>query len=546
MSDATPQPAPAAPRPRSLGKLAFRLTLGLIALIVALPYLASIEPGRSWILRRIFPHVRGTISATGTQFHWVGTTRIEGLLIRSPAGEPTVMVELIEVGVPFWKFLVPESDLGQLTIVKPEVHVHVRNNSTNLAETFPPPAEEQAALDSRSTTNPAAPSTAPPQKSAPRRTNPVAINVQDAIVSWNLPGTGQTHKVEHINFRAKIVPAGVDGFTEGTLVIEPTVVLDHVKLTQAMSNDFLAFIAPPFAGVTKVEGEISLALNGGALPLHAPGQGKLSGQLGLHKVAANPSGIPKLIADKLKFPAPDFDFAPESVVPFELSDGRVTHRDLEFGLGGLRVQTAGSVSLKRDLDLLAHIHVRATPEQIAERPLLRALSERGVLLPIKGTLKEPIVDNHLLATEGLDLLSTALGNWRDNQPENVLAGAAQNLFESLRQKGIIVAPPPTTTLVPPAPGKPAPAGSEVLPAPPGQPATPIPGIPPEAAEIGKQAIDLLQELAKQRRARLEQEAKQAPPGTVETPKKRPLGKLLDRLKALEPPQTEKPQITNPP
>ncbi|MBL8828675.1 MAG: hypothetical protein JNM18_16970 [Planctomycetaceae bacterium] len=540
MSDATPQPSPATPRRRSLGKWAVRLTVGLFALFVALPYLASIEPGRSWVLRRIFPNVRGTISAESTQFQWAGNTRIDGLLIRSPAGEPTVMVESIEVGVPFWKFLLPGSDLGQLTIIKPEVRVQVRDNSSNLAETFPPPANQTAPTESQ-------PSIAAPAKpSPPRRTSPVAINVQDAIVSWNLPGTGQTHKVEHINFRAKIVPAGVDGFTEATLVIEPTVVLDRVKLTQAMSNDFLAFIAPPFAGVTKVEGEISLALNGGALPLHAPGQGKLTGQLGLHKVSANPSGIPKLIADKLKFPAPDFDFAPESIVPFELSDGRVTHRDLEFGLGGLRVQTAGSVSLKRQLDLLAHIHVRATPEQIAERPLLRALSERGVLLPIKGSLQEPIVDNHLLATEGLDLLSTALGNWRDNQPENVLAGAAQNLFESLRQKGIIVAPPPTTTLTPPVPGKPAPAGTEVLPAPPGQPATPPPGIPPEAAEIGKQALDLLQELAKQRRARLEQEAKQAPPGSVETPKKRPLGKLLDRLKALEPPQPEKPQITNPP
>jgi hypothetical protein len=422
------------------------------------------------------------------------------------------------------------------------LHIKVRDNSNNFAATFPPPKKQPETAP-----QPATPTTQ--DKPAPKGTNAVAIDVQDLIVSWNLPGTGLTHQIDRINFRAKIQPAGAEGFTEPTLVIEPTVVFDHVKLTQAMSNDFLAFIAPPFAGVTKVEGEVSLALEGGALPLRNPGQGKLTGELGLHRVVASANGIPKLIADKLKVPVPDFDFAPESVVPFELSDGRVTHRDLEFGLGALRVQTAGYVSLDRKLDLLAHIYLRAPLEKVAERPLLRALNERGVLFPIKGTLNQPAFDNHLLAVEGLDLLSTALGNWRENKPESVIAGAAQNLYETLRQRGVIVppppspAPPPAPGVIPNEPAKPAPAGVETLPTPPGQATTPPqPQITPtDAVDIGKQAIDLLQEMAKQRRARLEQEGKLAPGTATEPPKKRPLGKLLDRLRGSEPPAAEAPK-----
>jgi len=117
--------------------------------------------------------------------------------------------------------------------------------------------------------------------------------------------------------------------------------------------------------------------------------------------------IATIISELFKLP-PEVEVAHESVVPFELHDGRVYHRDMEVGISGLRVRTSGSVGLDETLDLLAEVHLKLSEQANAERPLLSALGHQTLRLPIDGNLEKPKVNFKMAGESALGVVEGTL------------------------------------------------------------------------------------------------------------------------------------------
>ncbi len=167
-----------------------------------------------------------------------------------------------------------------------------------------------------------------------------------------------------------------------------------------MCDDVLKFVAPILSKVTRAQGEISIDLDDWRIPLGRPEQGKLGGRLALHDVEVGPGSFVRSLAELLHVP-PNIALARESTVHFELVEGRVHHRDLEFELPGAKVRTSGSVGFDRTLDLLAEVRLQLPKKLTDQSELARSLSEKTLRIPITGTLSKPKLEAGFVRDLGL-------------------------------------------------------------------------------------------------------------------------------------------------
>src|SRR4029078_4101215 len=97
----------------------------------------------------------------------------------------------------------------------------------------------------------------------------------------------------------------------------------------------------------------------------------------------------------LSRPATTAKLSKESVVPFQMADGRIYHRDLELVFTDLTIRTSGSVGWDESLSILAEMPV--PPKWIGNNPLGASLKGQTIRLPIGGTLNHPKIDERALA-----------------------------------------------------------------------------------------------------------------------------------------------------
>ncbi|MCP4190348.1 MAG: AsmA-like C-terminal region-containing protein [Planctomycetaceae bacterium] len=183
------------------------------------------------------------------------------------------------------------------------------------------------------------------------------------------------------------------------LIVEPGRPIEEANLTKEMCNLGIKYVVPILADVTWVRGSLSLQLEQCRIPLHRPQDARVKGHL---EIRAVDSGLQESLAGQMaqivsqlgveEFPD-TVKLAQDSIVKFEVENGRVTHQDLAFGLPGLSpnlvITTEGSVGMDSTLDLIATLP--PVGEWMGEGLLGQVMRTNRLSLPVTGTLDNPKV-----------------------------------------------------------------------------------------------------------------------------------------------------------
>jgi|GEM_PF-4467497 len=186
------------------------------------------------------------------------------------------------------------------------------------------------------------------------------------------------------------------------LTIGPGRVADHVRLTPQICAQGLRLIAPVLANAAEVEGRFSLDIDECRIPLTQGKQPVVKGALAIHVVDVEAVGpLAKQIADILRVDS-RVRLVRDSVVEFEMIDGRVHHRGLEFQMGASRVRTHGSVGLDETFDLVAEFPI---PDHwLGDGLVGQQFRGQALRMPVGGTLRKPEVNMKAVAHMNVGLL----------------------------------------------------------------------------------------------------------------------------------------------
>jgi hypothetical protein len=114
----------------------------------------------------------------------------------------------------------------------------------------------------------------------------------------------------------------------------------------------------------------------------------------------------------------------ECQIDFQVVEGRVYHRNLEFVIDNVPVRSHGSVGFDQTLAL--EIEVPIQDKWIEREPALRSLAGQSLKIPIYGTFQKPRMDERAFATLSQQLLqgaaTEAIGGELNRQFEKLFRG----------------------------------------------------------------------------------------------------------------------------
>lgn len=169
--------------------------------------------------------------------------------------------------------------------------------------------------------------------------------------------------------------------------------IDHARITPDMCANALKYALPALANMTEGEGEISLNLTGGRIPLGDVNKADIAGEFIVHNARISATPLLRELSAVLQHPA-EARLAQESHVPFRVYNGRVYHEKMELVFPGMTVKTHGWVGLNGQLELVAEMPV---PRRWLKNDNLgQALAKQTITLPVRGTLERPQIDGEAL------------------------------------------------------------------------------------------------------------------------------------------------------
>jgi len=212
------------------------------------------------------------------------------------------------------------------------------------------------------------------------------------------------------------------------LEIEPGQVMRQVRINPDMCAQGLQYVAPILAGVATAEGRFSIDLDQCHIRLDDPAQSVLAGRLTVHSVEVGPGALVRELAVVLNRESPA-KLQRESVIRFQMADGRVYHEGLELVFPELTVRTHGWVGVDQTMSLVAQMPF--PPKWLAgNRVLDSALANQTLQVPIRGTLGQPQIDHRKLEEYNKVLLRKAT----QNALEGELNRQLNRLFEPKKSR----------------------------------------------------------------------------------------------------------------
>ncbi|MBN1591070.1 MAG: DUF748 domain-containing protein [Pirellulales bacterium] len=192
------------------------------------------------------------------------------------------------------------------------------------------------------------------------------------------------------------------------LEIEPGQLIRRVRINPDMCAQGLQYIAPILAGVATAEGTFSIDLDRCQIRIDDPARSELAGRFTVHSIEVGPGALLRELAVVLNR-ATAAKLQKESVIQFQLVNGRVHHQGLELVFPELTIRTHGSVGLDQSLSLVAEMPI--PPKWLAGQQLLdSALRGQILQVPIRGTLKKPQIDHRKLDEYNRKLIRKATRN----------------------------------------------------------------------------------------------------------------------------------------
>jgi hypothetical protein len=229
------------------------------------------------------------------------------------------------------------------------------------------------------------------------------------------------------------------GLSEGQLVLSPRLRLSpgpvqlmldkgplvrQVRLSQEMCSQWLKYVSPLVDKAARAQGQFSINLQGGRIPLDDPTKCDVAGQLSIISADINPgpiirpfallnSQLKAILKGQLPSLAAGSDTPlvhyPQQTVDFRVVNQRVYHERIEMKIGDMTVRTHGSVGLlDESLVLEAEVPIRTTPPLIGlGQPQTQ---EQIVRIPIEGTLGNPKLDPRAVETLAAQLVKNGTRN----------------------------------------------------------------------------------------------------------------------------------------
>ncbi|MCA9040393.1 MAG: hypothetical protein KDA65_08610 [Planctomycetaceae bacterium] len=221
-----------------------------------------------------------------------------------------------------------------------------------------------------------------------------------------------------------------------TLHLDPSKVMENIKLTPELCADLLQYVAPMLSDVSQVEGHFSMDINSAQIPLMTPSSSDVTGVLQVERAEVRPGQMAnqltalvkqvKSIINRSTFTGntgnSTWIVMPQQQSEFRMTGGRVYHKRLEFQIDDTVLYTTGSVGLDNSLNLVAEIPIQE--KWLGNNRLLASMRGHVLRVPISGTLKQPIVDQQALAVFASQFAGSAAQNYLQNELDNQL----QKLF----------------------------------------------------------------------------------------------------------------------
>ena len=144
-------------------------------------------------------------------------------------------------------------------------------------------------------------------------------------------------------------------------------------------------------------------------------------------------GIVREVSTLLNRSGPRLDFlnagekwmelAPQDI-DFQMTQGRVHHRNLELRAGKVPIRTQGWVGVDQTVGMLAEIPVQ--DEWIEGRKLLEGLRGQSIQIPVHGTFAKPQLDRGAIAKLSRQLI----GNGAERLIQQELQKGLQKLLRT--------------------------------------------------------------------------------------------------------------------
>ncbi len=207
----------------------------------------------------------------------------------------------------------------------------------------------------------------------------------------------------------------------GEVRIDKGPLLTQLRFTPEITSRFIKYAIPTFADAAQIDGQFSVDLDGGRLPIDDLAGGDIGGRLQVHSVEVLPGplaqqilGIGKQIEDLLggRLPLPGQSVATDrslitlkdQTIDVRMVNRRVWHRGLQFLAGKVPIITSGSVGFDETVDMLVEFTV--PNEGVGKGPLAHAVKGKTFKVPVSGTLGKFKLDDRAIA----GLLTQGVGN----------------------------------------------------------------------------------------------------------------------------------------
>jgi translocation and assembly module TamB len=201
------------------------------------------------------------------------------------------------------------------------------------------------------------------------------------------------------------------------LDVPPGPLVRQVQINPRMCALFLKFIAPVLAEVTSAQGAFSIDMEGCRIPLADPSKGAFEGRFIIHSIEIGPGPLIRELAVLMGKESPA-KLRREGVVPFQMVNGRIYHKDLELIFPDFTIRTYGSVGLDQTLAIMTEMPV--PPKWLDNNPLAPGLKGQTIRIPIAGTLQKPQLDRAVM----------------DQLSRQFIRNAARNMLEDGLNKGL--------------------------------------------------------------------------------------------------------------
>ncbi len=206
------------------------------------------------------------------------------------------------------------------------------------------------------------------------------------------------------------------------LVLPKGPLVTNIDVSPEVSETMLKYVAPILAGATRTEGQFSIDLDLAEVPFAQPEQARVQGRLTAHRLSVSPGpmmnqlvtliGQIEALTKRKQFlqaaTSPrnqSFLTMAERQVDFQVVEGRVYHRNLEFLIDDVPVRSRGSVGFDQTLAL--EIEVPIQDKWIRREPALRGFAGQSLRIPIYGTFQKPRIDERAVVDLSKQLLEGA-------------------------------------------------------------------------------------------------------------------------------------------